>query len=324
VTYSIFKNCQFINNTPNYLHKNGIALGINGDELLYYGNGYAKGFLVNCLFARNSDSSVSSNPSSSTLDLSLNAKFDIVNCTFADNGSTNHWGAPINLLRGTRVRIYNSIFFNNRANQIVLIDDPPDWPDTLEVYNSCIENGIDGIANYGSYNTFYYDSTNISDDPVFLGGEEFPYNINDLSPCIDAGTLNLPPSIEMPPTDLAGNPRIVGNSIDMGAYEWNPMVGFGNNKPTLKKSNSQIRLAPNPFNETTHILITTTRIATFNIYNQQGLLVKKLGQNTSNKFSADIPWNGNDDNGNPLPSGIYYVVMSRNGRTLESIKVVKE
>jgi len=58
-------------------------------------------------------------------------------------------------------------------------------------------------------------------DPQFpgcLGKWEHPYQIADGSPCIDAGTLaNLPDFIQLPETDLAGNPRIVGDSIDMGA-----------------------------------------------------------------------------------------------------------
>ena len=54
-----------------------------------------------------------------------------------------------------------------------------------------------------------------------------PYQITDGPPCIDAGTLaNLPDFIESSEYDLAGNPRIVGDSIDMGAYEWNPTVGI--------------------------------------------------------------------------------------------------
>ena len=75
--------------------------------------------------------------------------------------------------------------------------------------------------------TLYYDSTNIDKDPVFTGIGTNPYQIDYGSPCIDRGTLDLPPFLKIPEYDLAGNPRVVGNSIDMGCYEWNPSVGIG-------------------------------------------------------------------------------------------------
>jgi hypothetical protein len=37
------------------------------------------------------------------------------------------------------------------------------------------------------------------------------------SPCIDAGSDNVP---GLPATDFDGNPRVVGGSVDMGAFEY--------------------------------------------------------------------------------------------------------
>ncbi len=68
--------------------------------------------------------------------------------------------------------------------------------------------------------TFNYEDTNIDTIPHLTGYGENRFMLDDNSPCIDAGTLNLPDGFELPETDLAGNPRVHGDSIDMGCYEW--------------------------------------------------------------------------------------------------------
>jgi hypothetical protein len=58
-------------------------------------------------------------------------------------------------------------------------------------------------------------------DPLWLGaGYEYPYALSADSPCINMGTLELPYGVELPAYDLAGNPRVMGSAIDIGAYEF--------------------------------------------------------------------------------------------------------
>ena len=94
----------------------------------------------------------------------------------------------------------------------------------------------------------YDEASNIDTDPLFYGGPDFPYNLSDNSPCIDAGTMDLPQFIldNMPDVDLAGNPRIVNNIIDMGCYEWNPTVGT-EEIAIVKKPEPKLKVYPNPF-----------------------------------------------------------------------------
>ena len=64
---------------------------------------------------------------------------------------------------------------------------------------------------------------NISADPVLVmtGGSSKPiYSLANDSPCCNAG-FRLPWSDDA--TDLAGNPRRVGRTVDMGCYE-NPLA----------------------------------------------------------------------------------------------------
>ncbi len=320
-----FQNCIFTNCSPGQYMASSLALAINGGDYAPDGSGRIEGSLVNCLFAHNRDSSVASEPSASALSLTLHSKANIINCTFCDNRSSNTAGGALGIGYSSEAYIYNTIFYDNIANQVYIVNNLPEDQNTVMLYNSCIEHGIDGVANYGSYNLFYYDSTNISDYPEFVENEEYYYNLNDNSPCIDAGTLNFSDSALLPETDLAGNPRVVGNTIDMGAYEWNPMVGIGKNHPVANKPKHKIKIAPNPFSKQTHILINTNikSAIKINIYSQGGLLVKRFGKITSVKYNANILWNGIDDSGSTLPAGVYYIVMSTGNKVIESVKIIK-
>ena len=67
---------------------------------------------------------------------------------------------------------------------------------------------------------------NISADPVLVmtGGSSKPiYSLANDSPCRNAG-FRLPWSDDA--TDLAGNPRRVGRTVDMGCYESSSSIGF--------------------------------------------------------------------------------------------------
>ena len=115
----------------------------------------------------------------------------------------------------------------------------------------------------------------------------------------------------------------------MGAYEWNPTVGIDkyqyqpikNDKPKL------LQAAPNPFTwETTisakwdfngHVQI--------EVYSNSGLRIKILKSGRSGgKGSILTKWDGKDENGNILPTGIYHIVMFWDGEEVDGIKVVKK
>jgi hypothetical protein len=58
---------------------------------------------------------------------------------------------------------------------------------------------------------------NISANPKFVNPSKQNYQLRAGSPAINAGTNSAP---DLPKKDLAGHPRIVGGTIDMGAYEY--------------------------------------------------------------------------------------------------------
>lgn len=64
---------------------------------------------------------------------------------------------------------------------------------------------------------------NISADPLFLDIYADDFRLEPLSPAINKGDGTAP---DLPATDFAGNTRIVGSEVDMGAYEYVPNPGF--------------------------------------------------------------------------------------------------
>jgi len=122
-----------------------------------------------------------------------------INCTFYENKAEGDGGA---IYGGGK--ILNSIFYNNTANE--KYNDIKTTDDT-EIDYSLI-NYIKGGADYKEHN--------IMGDPKFTDPENEDFTLCPDSPCINAGFSE----INVGPVDLAGNPRIVGKGIDMGAFEF--------------------------------------------------------------------------------------------------------
>lgn len=115
----------------------------------------------------------------------------VTNCTIADNSGYGIW-----MYEPT---ITNSIVWANTLGHIY----NPDGG-TADVTYSDIQDGWPGDGN-------------IHADPCFVAARA-SYRLHPNSPCINAGDPNY--VFEPNETDLDGNPRIAGGTIDMGAYEF--------------------------------------------------------------------------------------------------------
>lgn len=328
-TDSVFiENCIFQNNLPNPDSTIGyggaigtISIGdLSGDSLIT--------MVSNSLFANNeSDNGIYP---SSIISVWHQSHTVFTNCTFADNNSNNTNISSMLSVQGywAKSEVYNSIFYGNYPREIFLGSDEDTCK--LSIYNSLVSGGIVNIGGDMDMNVLVYDSTNIDADPQFLGMWNHPYQLTDNSPCIDAGTLeNLPDFIELEEYDLAGNPRVYGDSIDMGAYEWDPtIVGFHDIGPgTNEDASGQtlIKASPNPFYQDTYIEIEPKQLSTearVEVYDNYGKLVKTLITTQLNN-RVKVLWHGDDNSGYPLPSGVYHVVMFYGDKEAESLKVVK-
>lgn len=149
----------------------------------------------------------------------------IYNNTFADNSATN--GGGFYFSGDSDPVLQNNIIWSNEAgtgSQIYLasVNSDPN-------FEYCdIEGGLASFSGDGA-NSFTGTYLVCSDrDPLFVGTGAHPYDISDVSPCINAGK----PGSTAGSYDLLGNPRIYNtgasgntginvilNTIDIGPYE---------------------------------------------------------------------------------------------------------
>ena len=144
------------------------------------------------------------------------AKVNLINTTIAGNFS--YEGGAVYVEHDSELGIYNSILFGNSPRQLTVNNN--NGANTITAHHSLVQGGTDHIHNMGT-NIYNFDESTMFFGNVYFDDEgDYPFALSEISPCIDTGTLDLPEGIILPETDLAGNPRISGAAIDMGAYEF--------------------------------------------------------------------------------------------------------
>ena len=116
--------------------------------------------------------------------------------------------------------IINSVFYGNSASSYgnnILMDDS----DTLVPVRCFFDNGL--YVNGGGAIDSSGSIVNTTDVPFVSVDSGSPYYLYPAEIIRDEGTSdagNLPSGFVIPSTDMAGNSRIRGSGIDIGAYEW--------------------------------------------------------------------------------------------------------
>ena len=211
------------------------------------GGGVLFGTLDNCLLKGNTSTGVGGGAFHSTLnncrlsgnnaDQSGGGADDCIlnNCTLSGNntagdGGGSYWGTLNNcLLTGNTAALNGGGSDGGKLNNCTLFGNKAcsgggSYSCTL---NNCI---VWGNTAHGSPNhcdsTFAYsctsplpskgDGNNIVADPRFVDAANGDFRLQENSPCINAG-WNL---LNVSPADVDGNPRVIGITVDMGAYEW--------------------------------------------------------------------------------------------------------
>ena len=246
--------------------------------------------------------------------LCANSSPSLMNVTITGN-SADH-GGGINCRASSNPSLVNCIMWNNSPQEVCF--DPSFDPNSITISYSDIQGGEAGIVtnNNGTVNWL---EGNIDDDPLFVGTGDHPFMLQDLSPCVNAGIPDTT-GLNLPEFDLAGNPRVYGGRIDMGAYEnRNVIVNSDDNLiPLITKLNQNY---PNPFNPTTTINYSLKENAkvSINIYNIKGQKVKKLVSDQLLAGQHKAVWNGKDDSEKKVSSGVYLYKLNVNGKT-EAVK----
>ncbi|HPG41837.1 MAG TPA: two-component regulator propeller domain-containing protein [bacterium] len=124
-------------------------------------------------------------------------------------------------------------------------------------------------------------------------------------------------------TDKTGN-VIIGTHIGVSIYKDTQTKITNKPKINIPCKTTLFQNYPNPFNSETRIqyrLLHKSDVKLL-IYNLQGQLVKTLFHGNNQPGVYTLHWNGLDDNGKSVPSGIYFYQIALNGQTIATERLV--
>ncbi len=141
----------------------------------------------------------------------------LINATIADNRAMPN-GAGIYCHGASNLSIVNTIIWNPSGSEVYLHGGS--GANSLTISRSALRGGRPCIVTDPFYaDSIFWKEGNIDGDPAFVNPDGFDYRLGNSSPCINTGTPDTA-GLDLPLTDLVGNPRIIGGRIDMGAYEY--------------------------------------------------------------------------------------------------------
>jgi predicted outer membrane repeat protein len=135
-----------------------------------------------------------------------------VNNTIVSNTSAGGGGGAAFQINGTAavLNVFNNIICGNSGTPGADV-----W--LAGTGEERIFSNNDANSIFGVWDLF---ENNLDVDPQLVNPASGNYHLRSGSPCISAGTISAP---SLPTTDLDGNPRIVGGTVDMGCYEYDNM-----------------------------------------------------------------------------------------------------
>ena len=174
----------------------------------YFGGGAYESTLTNCFIYSNYAGN-GGGASHSTL----------VDCLVVSNVASIGGGVDFS-------SVYNCTVVGNRANNIFTAGGVEAYTGPSSVFNSIIYSNYTGsVSNYAASVLINSSSTwplptsgswNITNAPLLVNYSN-DFRLRSNSPCINSGNNLYLTNVA---TDLAGNPRISGGKVDMGAYEF--------------------------------------------------------------------------------------------------------
>ena len=330
--------------------------GITGGNIIEegYGNGlWVTGSLnypdhLRCIFTNveiieNHNTNPSSGAGAFSAGVNDGGWIQLINATIGNNTCIGNEGS-LGIGYPARMDLYNTIVYNpDLPLEFVVYNPAPYEPCTLNVHNSLFR-GEEELFDITGSCVVNWGNDILDTDPLWKNAGEFPYQLSEGSPCINLGTPMYVPgmeppyivedediyylitteydSIPLPATDMAGNPRIVGGRIDMGAYEFQEGIYIQTPPP---KIDLHLSAFPNPFADQTTIAFSSKKEAHIiaEIYNLKGQKVQTLMDATTAPCKSKIIWKGTDDYGETLPYGTYICRLVADGKVVSEIKIVK-
>ncbi|MBS4014802.1 MAG: T9SS type A sorting domain-containing protein [Bacteroidetes bacterium] len=244
----------------------------------------------------------------------------------ANNNIMNNYagyGGGLYFFEGSAPKFFNNIIRNNTSypNQInqIFIWDVNSAPD---FYNNNLEGGLEGMQG-GAIGEAFLGSfeNNIDEDPLFEE-TDFWFELNSESPCINAG-YEFSDELGVFEFDLLGNPRIKGERIDIGVFEFQIIdedVSIFDFEDLAGNNELKVNVFPNPFANYVHLEFNNSSkssVANVRLYDavMNELLYFRINLNVGRNT---IPYSfGNK------PSGVYFLRVEVDGNE-RIIKLIKK
>ena len=234
----------------------------------------------------------------------------IINCSFYDNRAIQQLGGGAILSKSSKPLIFNSVFHGNNAptgNDLRVITS-----DTAFIHYSVLEeDSIEG--NYVAGAGIFYE------DPEYLNPDSL--TIDAGSPCVDAGSDEVSCYgciYHCPEHCLGGNPRPIGEAVDIGAWE----VDIGQGIPSVPGRRYSITHYnyPDPCIDQTTLYFTVTerQVVTIDLFNSNGMIIKRLYSGLTARGEQQVELNLEG-----FPQGTYiYTIKSNNERVSGKIILI--
>ena len=164
--------------------------------------------IYNCVFFENSSTGNGAGIVNQT-----HTVMSVVNSTFSKNaGSTCIYNGQVEFA------LINSVIWDNEVPSNSSIYSTSVFSDINISYSLVEDCWIEVVEDSVEWNEEYGKDggNNLDEDPLFANSAEGYLQLLPGSPAIDAGDSTV---LGLPATDILGNPRITGETIDMGAYE---------------------------------------------------------------------------------------------------------
>jgi len=284
-TPGIVENCQIYGNTAN---GNCGGLGVYDSDIK----------VINCIISDNH-----SGGNGGGVFVLINANANIINCTISGNtsslgggiavmssditminaiveGNDALFGAGINFDQPGNVDISFSDFFNDEPN-----------------FGGSVPTGLGDITSVNANNDPCDEFMNVFLDPLFLDPANDDFHLTENSPCINAGD-------PLSPLDPDGT------IVDIGRFYFE-QVGTEDN--TVVQTTDYLQQNyPNPFNPETTISYQLPKNGEVElvVYNLKGQKVKQLISDQLSAGQHSAIWNGRDNNGKSVSSGIYFYKLN--------------
>ena len=228
----------------------------------------------------------------------------VTQCTVSQNEGFTAGG--IYALNGSNLRVVNSVFWGNLPGEFSFATYGDS--NSVTVSFSDLSFGTDSSISGGNGSVNWLDG-NLAIDPLFLDPGNGNFRLQDESPCIDTGTplfvLNGDTIVNIS-TDV-----YIGSAPDMGAHEFG-VIAVKQTGEYFPSDFTLYQNFPNPFNSTTRIIYdlpVRSQVSLF-IFDLLGQQIRKLIQEHEEPGKKSVVWDGTDDRGVSVSTGIYIYSIS--------------